>query len=333
MKLGGLLPLVICALLAGSPAPSRAAATHLPACTAASAEAATVRRVAGDQKAYRGRCVTISGVVKGLQLYDDVNGVYQRIPDVSDPSSSGAALGLDNPVRLGHLLPGYRVATITGRVQDCDLARRALDRSSAPGEVAMIVGYCHYRNGAYLWVTHISWGAASPPERRMGAAAGDDYGDLVPAPADWPHRPAVQALAARFLRALRTGDAATLANLHFEDPVTDQRDDARQLVAFLLRDGRSPFASIRTAKAEPQGVILVRREANDDPDDYSAFICFCRSADCTGRWPIATFDADNLPSRPYACTMVEPYLVFRQGKRPMFRTPMERYGLSEPSNP
>jgi hypothetical protein len=37
-----------------------------------------------------------------------------------------------------------------------------------------------------------------------------------------------------------------------------------------------------------------------------ATICFCRTADCSDRWPIAFNDADNDPWRPYACIQAKP---------------------------
>lgn len=52
--------------------------------------------------------------------------------------------------------------------------------------------------------------------------------------------------------------------------------------------------------------------------------------DCTDRWPIATFDADNLRSRPYACTFVGGYLVPGKTMVPHFVTPIGKHGLREP---
>jgi hypothetical protein len=72
------------------------------------------------------------------------------------------------------------------------------------------------------------------------------------------------------------------------------------------------------ARGVPQMMILVRKPASrprpdalgyqSDQEDYGSLICVCRERDCDGRWPIAGLDADNLPSRPYACFAVGPYL-------------------------
>ena len=57
---------------------------------------------------------------------------------------------------------------------------------------------------------------------------------------------------------------------------------------------------------------------------------YCREKDCTGRWPIATFDADNLRTRPYACTQIEPYLTDKH-LVPHFTTNIGKTGLAEPA--
>ena len=41
--------------------------------------------------------------------------------------------------------------------------------------------------------------------------------------------------------------------------------------------------------------------------DY--FACGCRTADCTGRWPVTPLDADRDPARPYLCLRSQDYLL------------------------
>ena len=38
----------------------------------------------------------------------------------------------------------------------------------------------------------------------------------------------------------------------------------------------------------------------------AAEACFCRTKDCSAKWPVASRDADNQISRPYACIHVTP---------------------------
>lgn len=147
----------------------------------------------------------------------------------------------------------------------------------------------------------------------------------------------IEGLAGKFLAALRAGDRNTLADIHFRNVGLEWEEEEAELLEFLLDARKSPFPSLRRDREAPQQTILVDRSllypdperANRFDDDYSAIVCFCRTADCTGRWPIASFDADNLPSRPYACTRIEPYLN-DGATEPHFTTPIGKSGLAEP---
>ncbi len=192
-------------------------------------------------------------------------------------------------------------------------------------------GYCHYFNGPYLYVRRFQFRSGRPFERRMGRYEREDYGNLVPAPADWRYRADVEALASEFLRALRTSDQEKLLWIHFREVGLEWEDDERELMQFLLKSRKSPFAALRTrATGSPEQIILLKRaDLHEESSKYSSTICFCREATCAGRWPIATFDADNLPSRPYACTEVVPYLD--DGREvPHFMTTIGKGGLAEP---
>jgi hypothetical protein len=140
-------------------------------------------------------------------------------------------------------------------------------------------------------------------------------------------------LAQRFLTALRNRDRERLAGLHFRDVGLQWEDDEEALLRFLLARN-SPFAELRDADTPPEQIILVERarlEPGNEVDDYSATVCFCRQRSCAGRWPIASFDADNLRTRPYACTDVHPYVVYGRVERvPHFSTSMGTSGLAEP---
>ena len=175
----------------------------------------------------------------------------------------------------------------------------------------------------------------------MGAYGQPGYGDLQPAPADWPHRNRVENLTNEFLEALRSADRDKLADLHFRNVGLMWEDEESALIQFLLRDRNSPFADIRRNDTVPQQQILIERPSLDsdgstlvddaDRDNYSATVCFCREADCAGRWPIAQLDADNVRARPYACTGIGPHF---SGARevPHFTTRIGSAGLAEPKS-
>lgn len=323
------------------PIPGQSSEPRSTACSSATALQTTVAAVAQHPTEFIAKCVRINAVTKGSSIYENVDGVYLAPRVFLDPSSNGLRLGLDNWRKLRITEDGYRRVDVIGRVQDCETVRSMMDASVGENEIVMISGYCHYSNGTYLWVERISAARGPTFVRQLPRAARRGYGDLRPAPTGWRHAEQVEAAARAFLEAIRGGDGASLTQLHYGSDVEYAQSERGSLLDFLLRDKRSPFASIRAGTGAPQMTILVERnepladEPTDsnkdvDADDYTSTICFCRHFDCTQRWPIARFDADNLPTRPYACTHYGPYVVFRRGAEPRFDTPRARDGLSEP---
>lgn len=271
--------------------------------------------------------------MSGSYLYEDVDGVYLQPTDSRNPSSNGAQLGLAG--LNGRYSERYQHVSILGYVQDCEEVRACALASAGPDEIVFVTGYCHSYNGAHIAVARLRKRKGEPFERQMGAAARPGYGDLAPAPEDWLHRAKVDALASEFLEAVRSKDRDKLLQLHFDNAGLKWEDDKVKLIRFLLEDRRSPFADFRRRSDLPQRQILVERdllESRDerDADNYSSVVCFCREDDCTDRWPIATFDADNLPVRPYVCTTIGPYWSHRDGYVTHFQTEIRRFGLAEP---
>jgi hypothetical protein len=306
-------------------------------CSALVSERATVQQIATNPTSFQGHCVMVEGVMQGNTVYDNVDGVYLRPKNILDPSSNGARLGLDN---MGDRWSGeFRHASIIGRVQDCETVRECVQAATGPNEIVMISGYCHSSNGAYLWIHNVRFRKDLPWERRMGAYGRPGYGDLQPAPADWPHRNRVESLANEFLEAVRSTDRDKLADIHFRNVGLNWEDDEAALIRFVLRDRKSPFVDFRHNDRRPQQQILIERPLLDsdgaalvddaDRDNYAATVCFCRESDCTGRWPIAQLDADNVRTRPYVCTQIGPY--YEKGETvPHFTTRIGRGGLAEP---
>jgi hypothetical protein len=288
-----------------------------------------VRDIAKDPKGHKGRCVSVAGVISGWTIFADIDAIYQRMPDGTDPSSNGGRLGLSPPSRLNYP-DGYLAGTVIGRVSDCQETRDMVERSDDPrGGVVMLFGYCHSWNGPYMSVNHVQLNARARITRQL-ARANADYGDLEPAPADWPHTERVHSLAALFLSTLRRRDADALAALHFPKWRTWSWEGwVRPMLHLLLKDPKSPFADIRRGSSV-QSVILLEGGGGTFDDDYQSIICFCRRVDGTGRWPIASFDADNLPTRPYACTKVYRRYGTYDGTGAGFSTRAAEYGLPEP---
>lgn len=307
-------------------------------CTRREAVRATVPQVAQHPDEYMDKCVLIDGVMHGHSMFATVDGVYLKSPDVLDDTKSGQRIGIDG--RSDENRPGYQHVSVLGRIQDCDAIRAMVQASAGPDEVVMTAGYCHSAYGPYVYIHRLRYRPGAPFVRQVGDYERADYGDIEPVPANWPHRAMIETLAGKFLAALRARDRATLADIHFRNVGLEWEDDEAQLLHFLLEDSKSPFASLRLSRSAPQMMILSYRylahpAPDDDPheaeEDYSAFACFCRENDCSGRWPLASFDADNLPGRPYACTMIEPYASGHETVA-HFRTPAEKTGLAEPKH-
>lgn len=297
-----------------------------PVCTPAMAVKATVGQIAGDQKYWNGRCVTVSAVSRGSVIHDDLDALYRPNKNL-DPSERGVALGLDNRALLTRIGRGFRQVTVTGRVHDCEEVRDQVHASFGPDEFVMVMGYCHYHNGAYLWIDAArDRGPVTQPRHLI---AGPEAGNLMPVPAVWPWRDKVSTLAQQYLAALRGGDWKAFALLHFEDPATDAPEEVAALKAEVFDAPRSVFTTLRRSDGMPPIQILV--DYQYDPEDgYDSTVCFCLTKDCKGRWPIAAFDADNRPDRPYACTRLQETDARPEKDRPTFETTVERAGLPEP---
>jgi hypothetical protein len=138
-------------------------------------------------------------------------------------------------------------------------------------------------------------------DRLVGEEARQLYGNLAPMPADWPFRAQIERIASEFISALRSSDRQALLALH------DNQIDSGEL-GYLLEDRDSPFAQLRQ-RAPSQTALFVGMAPDGsllDRDEPDATICFCRAGDCSNKWPIARFDAENAPERPFACIRVVP---------------------------
>lgn len=312
-------------------APDQAVA--MDGCSAANATRTTVAAVAKNPEKWNGRCVKVTAILYGNWLYENVDGLYELTRKHIDPTSNGLRLGVDDQRPDAGDSGDLHETTIIGRVQDCEAVRAMIDRATPDGSIVMVHGYCHYYNGPYLWVVSLKQGPYRPFERQTVRKSAT-YGDLVPAPADWPHRATAEALAAHFLAVLQARDEAALARMMTPAPDGSPDGDTLAMVRFLLHVPSSPFVDL-PAQGAPRTVILVGQYLDDgalktETGSYSSLVCFCLKPECAGRWPIAAFDADNRLGRPYACIDVHPYIVHKKGTFPVVSVPVEKTGLTEP---
>lgn len=287
-------------------------------CTAQRAQRVTVEQIARRPERYYGRCVTVSGPVGTTAIYSGVEGIYlahrSSTGHTSGPPASLHRIGLyarNNAIRARQTGRPPERMTVTGIVDSCERMEARADVSRGPDDVLPILlgGYCHWTNGPVVSAASFQVNPAVRYERLAGEAARRRYGNIRPAPPNWPHLPELRAFASEFLTALRAGDRAALAALHDTRPDTTHIYDSAVL-AYLLTDATSPFAEIRRGPM-PQMAIFVPTAPQSfavgaPGTEPEGIICFCRTSDCGDRWPIFHGDSENAADKPYACTSVQP---------------------------
>lgn len=310
-----------------------------PACTAETAVRAAVTEITRRPDRFMGRCVTVAGPAGGTTIYSGVDAIYLgQIPGVvSGPAATRGLIGLysdGNRLRM-ELAPerGLAHLVVTGTVDNCERMRDRLGAAAQrerAGNILPIMmgGYCHWRGGPVIRIASYARDPAVRYERLIGEAARARVGDLVMATPRTPGFGVLRDFATAFAEAMRRGNREALARLHDFRPGTRNPEDLA-LLAYLLDDPESPFASLRRGIGGGPA-IFVRRNASIARDEgVSGVICFCRTSDCRGRWPISILDAAGRPDRPYVCTIVEPRNWERRGAG--LSTPVRGGGLAEPA--
>lgn len=315
-------------------------------CTWSRATPASIQAVMSDPSRYRGKCVEVRAITNGYLLFTSVEGYYRSGPLVGGEPEANPndreRLGIYNSELLERTPAGeLRHVTAVGTLRDCEADREAAYADAAPNEIIWISGFCHYADGPYLWLDHVEVGPLVDAARLTGEDMRSKVGNLFFAPADWPYRKFAEEKAREYLGVLRRGDRSAFSKMHLE---TERPPQLRNSVSLAF--GSHPgFTKLRRTGREPQMAILVQREEpriepqgvetlhgpRSEFDEYSATICFCILPDCTALWPISWFDADNRDDRPYVCTELQPFVVYRQGTVPAFSTQRGRHGLPEPN--
>jgi hypothetical protein len=273
-------------------------------CAPTNSEATTVAAIAADPAAWIGRCVSVEAIYAGEQLHADADAVY----GVNQNSIGGYVDG------RGDVGGAWR-GTFTGRVADCAQAEEdlltGLLRSPGISLHGRTLG-CLEPKGPFL--VFMSQGELKPAgiKRRLPWQRG---GDLQLAPVDWSHTGAIMRIARAFEAAMMDGDVDALAQ------VIGNGYRAEQLVAADV----SALSFLRDGGGLP--TLLMSRDPG--ANEVAAEACWCRQRACGKLWPIHSRDADNQPSRPYACLRIEGR---REGEAWRFRVDASHdvYGLDEP---
>jgi hypothetical protein len=302
-----------------------------PPCNPREAVRTTVVEIGRNPERFVDRCVTVTGAFAGIRMYSRQEGMYLLYRFARDGNQVAAhrvhLIGIDNQDMRDLRMRFPQRTTVTGRVDTCE---RRYERIRAAGGFPFLAGYCHYESGPTILVDRYSITEQSYG-RMMGEEARRRFGNLIPMPEDWPNRSRVEAVAAEFLAALRARDRTKIRELH---DIRDERNEHdRGVLSDLLESRYSVFTQVRDRSSSQIAMFVIAAE-DDSPlgrgdERPNATVCFCRTDDCSGRWPIAINDANNEPARPYACIGVEPREGTRGGAQ--VETPIRGGWLREPS--
>ncbi|HEX8644565.1 MAG TPA: hypothetical protein VF702_11705 [Allosphingosinicella sp.] len=276
-----------------------------PGCTFDTAVPADVRQMAEEPARWLDRCVRIEGYVSYNRFYADVAGYYSYVAsDYADRRNDGW-LGLYPWRRYGFRGP-MRRGSVVGIVHDCETDQERAE-AETPGGFIMMTGFCHYRYGLVLRPAIFRPGAPADFVRQVGDEARLRFGDLQTESEVGPAPPEVRGLAARFVAAVAARDEQALNQLVSFSNEVGRPLDRRRLAArraFLIGDGGSPLSVLRPGSTSLQSAFFRTRRPQDaasESPSYGWHACYCRTADCTGLWPISDADATADPTRPYLC--------------------------------
>jgi len=300
--------LVTLAMLAGT-AVSQPPAGAPRVCAPTNSEKATVAAIAADPAAWMGKCVSVEAIYAGERLNVDADAIY---------GVNGNSIGgyVDGKGDVG----GAWTGTFTGRVADCAVAEEdlltGLLRSPGISLHGRTLGCLEPKGPFLVFMTHAGM-KPSGIKRRLPGAKG---GDLVAPPAHWPHRDEIRDRTVEIMAAMEAGSLPDLKRL-LGNAYLAERIVAGDIAVFSRRSAQ-PSAATRTWIA-----IFVDKDLTGDR--MAAESCWTFNDDQRDVWPIDSRDADNQPSRPYACLRFEGW---RDGSQWRYRVDASEdlYGLDEP---
>jgi hypothetical protein len=307
--------------------------------------------VRGDYEAWRGRCVSLRGLAIGNRLFADRRALLEA------SEVFGENIRHSIPLHNGrHMRPGRKPAwtEITGTVGSCADANAAIaadQAQSPPGTLVMIGGFCHTSLETYVAPTTIRIVSHAPIPRLTEAEVPEAERLLVDAPRNEPNRDRLVGAARALAVAMRDGDEATYTRLTNPDiqyglgelagkkPEPWLRRDLREAhTAFVtLAPLRQRLAAMPAPDARQERVFVepgdLKAWKTDHYEIASYITCWCRTANCHGRWPVILRDADNNPSRPYLCARSSDYLVGHGKTVEQAQIVEQSEGFAEPAWP
>lgn len=251
-------------------------------CDPRTSEHVELKTIAADPDRWLGHCVTVPGIYSAERVYADLDAVY----GVTSNSIGGYVDGHGS-------MDGFWDGEFTGRIADCAAAAANIDAGllKSPGILIDNSRQAGCREPKGQFLLFMSQGDLQPTKLRRRTSPKDPGASLGPPPEDWPHAGPILSLVAQFRDALQKSDRKTLSALLGGDYAADM----------MLASDDNAITSLKTGEFK-----LIERvpKTQPAPDSISSVVCACRGKDCSKLWPIALRDADNQPSRPYACLRV-----------------------------
>jgi hypothetical protein len=250
-------------------------------CAPTNSEKATVAAIAADPAAWMGKCVSVEAIYAGERLNVDADAIY---------GVNGNSIGgyVDGKGDVG----GAWAGTFTGRVADCAQAEEdlltGLLRSPGISLHGRTLGCLEPKGPFLVFMTH----AAMKPAGIKRRLPGEKGGDLVEAPMDWAHQDYVVRQTTEIMVAMMAQSVPDLKRL---------LGNAHQAERIAAGD----IAVFASQNIPPQTSISLLEDKDVTGDRMAAESCWCIRGDCAKRLPIDSRDADNQPSRPYACLRFE----------------------------
>ena len=321
----GMLARAFAILLCWILLPTAASAHGEAPCERHRATPTSIEAVRADDRAWSGRCVSLRGIAVNARLFADRLATLEPIGGFGRGVRRSIVL---NPRGRSRRERKPMMVEVTGTIGSCadQNAAVAAMQAAAPADIIMISGYCHTSLETFIRAVHIRVLSRASISRLLEAEVPADRRELVVVPSGIARRTDHIAAARAMAAAMATGDE--LAYRRLARPAVQQELDSlggRPAPGWLRRAVREAhadfagsaalrrdFAAISPLATHPERVLVDRAElsAPESGRRPTAFVvCWCKTTDCAGRWPVAAFDADNEPERPYLCARTTDYIL------------------------
>lgn len=246
-----------------------------------------------------------------------------------------------------------RRVEVTGVVGNCEVENdAAVQAAQKEGLISLgASGYCHTSLETYIRPTSVRLTSRAPILRLTEAETPAERRGLVEAPPTSANLAEQAATARALIEAIASGDDAgfrRLVNPGFQERVRDlaERQSAwaeeadrevrvrfRQATRSFGAGARLHVAGERQSRSFVDWYSLSGAEALTGPTFDGFVTCFCKTEDCTGRWPVTQLDAGNSPDRPYLCVRTSTYVLSDDGEAVMAELTPAGEGFTEPPWP